>query len=362
MQMRGFFIFKNRRKNIMADNPFYKNVQAGFGAIDNMYRQPQSNTVVRQGTAAQMAQEEAARAAQLSNSSSGSTKKPSSSSSSSGSTAQVSGGSDLQSYLQGLYSQRQQAAQNAYNNSMGALQNAYGQQRNALESSFNTGRGVLDNSYNNSLSKIDNDAKKTLQESYVNRMLTQKNLGQQLAAQGISGGASESAMAGIANNYGNSRNSINETWSNNKADLSNTYQNSLAQLIQSYNSDLAQLESNYANQQSALNSNLENGIADGVGDYSSMLMSNPKLFAALSSTQNSMNSYNPIATAAINGTDAVNTQQVTDAGDATNYARYKAMLDQYVNAGLNKDAIVRSLGMAGADNSMIFKILSDNGM
>ena len=301
----------------------------------------------------------------------GSSSGGSSGSSSGGSSGRSSGGSvssntvsgnDLQSQLQSLYAQRQASAQNAFNNSMGALQNAYGQQRNALESSFNTGRGVLDNSYNNSLSKIDNDARKTLQESYVNRMLTQKNLGQQLAAQGISGGASESAMAGIANNYGNSRNSINETWNNNKADLSNTYQNSLAQLVQSYNSDLAQLESNYANQQSALNSNLENGIADGVGDYSSMLMSNPKLFAALSSTQNSMNAYNPVATAAINGTDAVNTQQVTDAGDATNYARYKAMLDQYVNAGLNKNAIVRSLGMAGADNSMIFRILSDNGM
>ena len=346
----------------MADNPFYKNVQAGFGAIDNMYQQPQSNVVVRQGTAAQIAQEAAARAAQLSNSSSGSTKKPSSSSLSSGSTTQVSGGSDLQSYLQGLYSQRQQAAQNAYENSMNALSNAHGQQRNALESSFNTGRGVLDNSYNNSLGKIDNDAKKTLQESYVNRMLTQKNLGQQLAAQGISGGASESAMAGIANNYGNSRNSINETWNNNKADLSNTYQNSLAQLVQSYNSDLAQLESNYANQQSALNSNLENGIADGVGDYSSMLMSNPKLFAALSSTQNSMNAYNPVATAAINGTDAVNTQQSNDMGSATNYARYQAMLDQYVKAGLNRDAIIRSLGVSGLENKDIFALLSQNNM
>lgn len=271
-------------------------------------------------------------------------------------------GNDLQSQLQSLYAQRQASAQNAYNNSMNALNNAHEQQRNSLESSFNTGRGVLDNSYNNSLGKIDNDARKTLQESYVNRMLTQKNLGQQLAAQGISGGASESAMAGIANNYGNSRNSINETWNNNKADLSNTYQNSLAQLVQSYNSDLASLESNYANQQSALNSNLENGIADGVGDYSSMLMSNPKLFAALSSTQNSMNSYNPIDTVSTNGTDGVNTQQSNDMGSATNYARYQAMLDQYVKAGLNRDAIIRSLGVSGLENKDIFALLSQNNM
>ena len=271
-------------------------------------------------------------------------------------------GNDLQSQLQSLYAQRQAAAQNARDNSMNALNNAYGSQRSSLENSFNTGRGVLDNSYNNSLSKIDNDARKTLQESYVNRMLTQKNLGQALAAQGISGGASESAMAGIANNYGNSRNSINETWSNNKADLNNTYQNSLAQLIQSYNSDLAQLESNYANQQASINSNLENGISDSIGDYSSMLMSNPKLFAALTSTQDSMNSYNPIDTVSTNATDGVNTQQNNDMGSATNYARYKAMLDQYVNAGLNRDAIVRSLGMAGANQDDIFAILRQNNM
>ena len=271
-------------------------------------------------------------------------------------------GNDLQSQLQSLYAQRQAAAQNAYNNSIGALQNAYGQQRSSLENSFNTGRGVLDNSYNNSLSKIDNNAKKTLQESYINKMLTQKNLGQQLAAQGISGGASESAMAGIANNYGNSRNSINDTWNTNRSDLQNTYQNNLAQLIQSYNSDLARLESNYANQQASLNSNLENGIADGVGDYSSMLMSNPKLFAALTSTQDSMNSYNPIDAVSTNATDGVNTQQNNDMGSATNYAKYKSWIDQYLNAGLNRNAIIRSLGVAGVDQDMIVQLLNEKGI
>lgn len=271
-------------------------------------------------------------------------------------------GNDLQSQLQSLYAQRQAAAQNAYNNSMNALQNAYGQQKNSLESSFNTGRGVLDNSYNNSLSKIDNDAKKTLQESYINKMLTQKNLGQQLAAQGISGGASESAMAGIANNYGNSRNSINDTWNTNRSDLQNTYQNNLAQLIQSYNSDLAQLESNYANQQASLNSNLENGISNSVGDYTSMLMSNPKLFAALTSTQDSMKSYNPIDTVSTNATDGVNTQQNNDMGSATNYAKYKSWIDQYLNAGLNRNAIIRSLGVAGVDQDMIVQLLNEKGI
>ena len=270
-------------------------------------------------------------------------------------------GNDLQSQLQSLYAQRQAAAQNAYNNSIGALQNAYGQQRSSLENSFNTGRGVLDNSYNNSLSKIDNNAKKTLQESYINKMLTQKNLGQQLAAQGISGGASESAMAGIANNYGNSRNSINDTWNTNRSDLQNTYQNNLAQLIQSYNSDLAQLESNYANQQASLNSNLENGISDSVGDYTSMLMSNPKLFAALTSTQDSMKAYNPIDTVSTNATDGVNTQQNNDMGSATNYAKYKSWIDQYIKNGFDRTSIVRSLGMGGLNQDEIFKVLDDYG-
>ena len=266
-------------------------------------------------------------------------------------------GNDVSGYLQDLYNQRQSAAQNAFNNSMNSLQNAYGQQRNSLESSFNTGRGVLDNSYNNSLGKIDNDAKKTLQESYINRKLTERNLGQQLAAQGVSGGASESAMAGIANNYGNSRNTINDTWNTNKADLGNTYQNSLAQLVQSYNSDLASLESNYANQQASLYNNLESGIADGVGDYSSMLMSNPKLLAALTSTQDSMNSYNPVATQALNTTSTVNTQQNNDMGSATQYAKYLSLAQQLANNGSDANSITRSLANNGLDMNAISEIL-----
>ena len=53
---------------------------------------------------------------------SGSTGNKSGTSGSSSTVSQpVAGGSDLQSYLQGLYAQRQQAAQNAYENSMNAL-------------------------------------------------------------------------------------------------------------------------------------------------------------------------------------------------------------------------------------------------
>ena len=343
----------------MADNPFYKNVQAGFGAIDNMYRQPQSNVVVRQGTAAQMAREAAARAAQLNTGSSGSTKKPSSSSLSSGSTAQVSGGSDLQSYLQGLYSQRQQAAQNAYENSMNALNKMYSNQRNALTSSLQSASEQLDNSHNNSLGKIDNSAKKSLQEAYINRKLSERNLGQQLAAQGMSGGASESAMAGLANAYGNSRNGITDTWNTNKADLENTYQNSLANILQEYNSNLAQLESQRAQYAMQLQNNLQGGITDSVGDFTSMLMSNPSLLKAIASSQNTMDAYAPADTVATNQYNAVNTQQANDTGFATQYAKYINSLQDRANKGYTAKELTNyatnNLGII--DNSIIKQLL-----
>ena len=82
-----------------------------------------------------------------------------------------------------------------------------------------------------------------------------------------------------------------------------------------------------------------------------------------SETSNLVSSLNlALDTVSTNGTDGVNTQQSNDMGSATNYARYQAMLDQYVKAGLNRDAIIRSLGVSGLENKDIFALLSQNNM
>lgn len=265
--------------------------------------------------------------------------------SSSGSTATVNTGTDVNGYLQSLYAQRQQAAQDAYDRSMSALQNSYNTQRQALTDNLNSARGTMDRSYNNSLGKINKDAENSLQEAYVNKMLTQKNLSQQLAAQGITGGASESTMAGLANNYGNARNNITDTWNTNKSDLENTYQNSLANLLQSYNSDLATLEANRAQQEVSLMNNLQNQIASGTSDYTQMLLSNPTILQAMATAKSNMEGYTPTATEAINPVQTVSTQQSNDMGSATQYARqqYLDLAQRLADSGLSANSIIYQL-------------------
>lgn len=71
-------------------------------------------------------------------------------------------------------------------------------------------------------------------------MLSQRNLQQQLSAQGISGGASETTQASMLNNYEDSRN-----------DLEKERQRQLASLMQTYQNNMAALEQQRASGQSA---------------------------------------------------------------------------------------------------------------
>lgn len=63
-------------------------------------------------------------------------------------------------------------------------------------------------------------------------MLSQRNLQQQLSAQGISGGASETTQASMLNNYQNSRNDLESERLRQLANLQQTYQNNMAALEQ----------------------------------------------------------------------------------------------------------------------------------
>ncbi len=76
---------------------------------------------------------------------------------------------------------------------------------------------------------LGNDFEKAAQQAYIAKMKGQKNLPEQLAAQGLTGGASESSNLALEANYGNGLN-----------DLTNTYNQGLSQLEQ----QAAQLEAN----------------------------------------------------------------------------------------------------------------------
>ena len=91
----------------------------------------------------------------------------------------------------------------------------------------------------NQLSDTTNDA---LKQAYINKMQTLRNLPQQMSAQGLNGGASETTLASMNNNYGNARNQLETERLKQLANLQNTYQNNLAQLeAQRASGDAAQL-------------------------------------------------------------------------------------------------------------------------
>lgn len=279
---------------------------------------------------------------------------------SSGSSKPISGsssGADYGAYLNSLLAQRRAAAESAYNNAISRINDAYNSAASSFGNIYNRGVDTLNGSYNNSQNKINQQAQDSMQEAYVNKMRSMKNLSQQLAAMGMSGGASESATAGLINNYGNARNGIQKTWNTNLSDLEQTYNANLNDLYSAYQSQMANLANVKAQQLNQAEMNLANMISDSSGGlYQALLNISPTtLQNALSGAVANQNAYTPVATEATNVVNPVNTQQVNDMGEATQYAKYLASLQAGAN---NSYQAAQALVNAGLDNKTITDLIN----
>ena len=161
-----------------------------------------------------------------------------------------------------LEAQRRAAAQAAYDRSMTALNNSYNTMQNSLKGNYNSTLGQLEQNYNTGVAGVNKQADNAQQQAYINYMMNKRDMGQQLAAQGLSGGASESALAGMYNNYGNSRNTIDSGRNDSLADLMNDWNTNQASALQAYNSQLAEMAMQKANAVQQLENNLANLIAN----------------------------------------------------------------------------------------------------
>lgn len=242
---------------------------------------------------------------------------------SSSSSSSSNSGYDMAAYLAELNAQRQAAAEDAYNRSMGYLNDAYNEAAGNYWDIYKNGEGTLQKAYDASRTKINNQASDSMKEAYINKMLSMKNLSQKLAAMGISGGASESTMAGLINNYGNARNNIQRTWNDNLSDLDVGYNSNLANLYNSYLERISELNNNRASQAAQLLSNLNNQIASVQNNFYSSLMSNPQLLQqAIGNAVQGVNDVEIRPTEATNTYNPVNTQQNNDMGGTmTNWSR-----------------------------------------
>ena len=161
---------------------------------------------------------------------------------------------------------RQQAAQNAYNSNMSALENAYAKRLAGLDSNLASTKDLLASSYGNSRDALNASAEKSLQEAYINRMMNEKSLRQQLNAQGLNGGASESAIASMLNNYGTSRNNINTATADSLRSLEEAYNSNVANAQQKYNDAVGDAADTNLAYKMQLESDLANGVASSYSD------------------------------------------------------------------------------------------------
>lgn len=294
--------------------------------------------------------------------------KPSSGSTGSNSVSAPSySGVDYASQLANLYAQQQAqaqayaaqqraAAESAYRAGMERLGQAWDTKTGALKDNLNSTLANLQRQYDSSKNEVNADANKSLREAYINYMLNKKNLNQNLTAQGIGGGAAESTMAGMYNNYGNSRNNINTTLNDNLTSLENTYQGNISNANQQYNSAYANALSDYLNYQNQLEQNLANSI---VGSYGNMVNSLGSLDSgytnALYDLLQKQAAYEYQNTKNTLGMDKVSTDSINNMGSVTDWAKY---LNSMRQQGQSDDQILNSMIQQGLDRNTAYQLFA----
>ena len=253
---------------------------------------------------------------------------------------------------------KRQAAQDAYNRGMNALNNAYSSGKNLLTENYNSSLGTMQEAYDNGVAGVNRQADKTQNEAYINYMLSKRDLPQMMTAQGINGGAAESTLASLANQYGNSRNEIDVGRNSNLGDLLQNLNANKASALQAYNSSLADLES----RRMAYQMELENALAqqivsaantryDALADIGNTYLSHAQEWAA--SVQDAAAAAAAATYTANNTPASVSAQQGAYGGGSTNYS----LINRLFGTGSTTDDVISQLSGMGYSSSQIQQML-----
>lgn len=156
------------------------------------------------------------------------------------------GGIDV-SALYDLLNQRLGEYEGNYTSLLDLLANNYGDLLNALGLNYSDTEALLNGQFTNSKNELEEARRRALQEAYISRMMEEKNLADQLDAYGLTGGASESVLANMRNNYANNRYQVEENLQNNLRDLLQKYLENLAGARDRYNNSLLTAQNNRFN-------------------------------------------------------------------------------------------------------------------
>ena len=146
----------------------------------------------------------------------------------------------------GSYSGGNQSQYNPYEEQYNKLKEAYEQQEEMLREQNRLAIEQGTNRLNAQKSNVTQAADENARQAYVQYMQSQKALPQQLASQGATGGATETANLGLQTTYQNNVNAINQ----NKANRLQEIDNAIVDLQNT--GDLAMVEQVLANNKAAL--------------------------------------------------------------------------------------------------------------
>lgn len=271
----------------------------------------------------------------------------------------IDAGFDIGAYYAQLAAEAQAKAEAAYQRNMERISSAYGSAANSLSGNYNSTVSRLNAARDKSMGDVRGDAEKSLQEAYINNMLTRKNLNQRLSAMGYNGGATETTMAGLENQYGNSRTGINETLNKNLSDLNMTYGDNLAAALQSYNSAKANLDLQRMQLEMQAESARQNAEASSMSAYMNI---DSGYLNALQAALKNQAAYQYDPTQATNQYVAGNAQQAASASEGANYSKYLAQAQLQASQGASTSTIRNNLfnavqsGEIGIDT--LYNILS----
>ena len=229
----------------------------------------------------------------------------------------------------------QKLAKKVYKQNMTAINDTYTGAGNTLQGNYNSTANELSSKYGYQKNNINSDAEDSMRQAYINSMLQKKDLGQRMAAQGLSGGATETTMASLNNNYSNARNNIDTTRQRSLSDLEQTYQSNVAEAQRQYNSAVQQLAMQRAEAEQAARNAYLSLAANYQFNPGSLSMPSTDYSSAMKS-QESFN-FNPTtANNTVSGVDTVqgSTNAVSEAQN--NYAKYLA---QQRAAGASDESI-----------------------
>lgn len=131
------------------------------------------------------------------------------------------------------------------------LEKARAQQTKAADENRNIALQSIGQNYTTSVENINKAAEEAQRQNYITKEMQQRNIGQQLAAAGLNGGAAETTILGLANKYGENRRMVDADRINNVAALEAQKAQQEAAAQTEYNTLLSQIESNYATQLAA---------------------------------------------------------------------------------------------------------------